>query len=568
MSDITPVVPESKPEQSAECIPRDPAVIMAQREEEYRTMFCVANHKTLKDRGVACTIHKTTVRSMAWKVYLEVLPPYVNYEEWPLRTHEMRCEYAALCKKYIIDPRSLQPEEKAGFFDPLSQTAESPWNQYFRNIELEKDINKDVERTYPEYLFFQLPEIQIALRRVLFIYCKEHPDISYRQGMHELLAPVLTVLWEDATNQSIDTVTQVPQPEKPVTSETGSEVSTLLKYPVITPQSSMPPLASNQDRVKFFFDPNYLEHDAFCMFRAMMNATAEFFTGISNAARNQKKVQKDLFSKEENETVTPVVKRCVRIQNVLLRQKDPQLFEHFTKLQIEPQLYAMRWLKLLFGREFNLRDLMILWDAIFAYGRSFSLVDYISVSMLMFLRSELLQCDQVSAMKRLLRYPPVEDITLFVEKAVELITPKKASVAPPASPPAPSTPSPTLSPPPASPPTTILQAAAPWDPVTRLFSSVAAVASPPRIEEKPETPKVDISALVDENKSLKAQVSSLEAQKQHMVLRIERVIFSLQSELTTRKDLEQIEALVGNLAELKRIHAVMSGALTEDVLQE
>lgn len=65
--------------------------------------------------------------------------------------------------------------------------------------------------------------------------------------MHELLAPVLTVLWEDATNQSIDTVTQVPQPEKPVTSETGSEVSTLLKYPVITPQSSMPPLASNQD---------------------------------------------------------------------------------------------------------------------------------------------------------------------------------------------------------------------------------------------------------------------------------------------------------------------------------
>ena len=29
---------------------------------------------------------------------------------------------------------------------------------------------------------------------ILFFYAKEHPDLTYRQGMHELLAPILFVL--------------------------------------------------------------------------------------------------------------------------------------------------------------------------------------------------------------------------------------------------------------------------------------------------------------------------------------------------------------------------------------
>ena len=29
---------------------------------------------------------------------------------------------------------------------------------------------------------------------ILFCYAKEHPNVLYRQGMHELLAPILFVL--------------------------------------------------------------------------------------------------------------------------------------------------------------------------------------------------------------------------------------------------------------------------------------------------------------------------------------------------------------------------------------
>ena len=38
--------------------------------------------------------------------------------------------------------------------------------------------------------------------------------------------------------------------------------------------------------------------------------------------------------------------------------------------QVQPQLYLLRWLRLLFGREFHLSDSMLVWDAIFAYGQA------------------------------------------------------------------------------------------------------------------------------------------------------------------------------------------------------
>jgi len=45
-----------------------------------------------------------------------------------------------------------------------------------------------------------------------------------------------------------------------------------------------------------------------------------------------------------------------------------------------------RWVRLLFGREFPMQDLLMLWDAIFADSISFDLVDYVFVAMLLYIR--------------------------------------------------------------------------------------------------------------------------------------------------------------------------------------
>ena len=45
-----------------------------------------------------------------------------------------------------------------------------------------------------------------------------------------------------------------------------------------------------------------------------------------------------------------------------------------------------RWIRLLFGREFPLPNVLELWDALFADGPSLSLMDYVCVAMLMHIR--------------------------------------------------------------------------------------------------------------------------------------------------------------------------------------
>ena len=180
------------------------------------------------------------------------------------------------------------------------------WNQYFKNEELKKEITKDIDRTYPEHEFFQTEVTHNNLTRILFVYAKEHPDASYRQGMHELLAPIYYVVYTEAQ-------------QAPAAGEEG--------------EGDSPVKAA----LKVLLDPKYIEHDSFALFSALMNNASEFFVSSSIASgvsylHNQM---------PQSEQLTPVVDRCRRIHHVLLKQKDPELYAHLVKSKIGPQLYGL-----------------------------------------------------------------------------------------------------------------------------------------------------------------------------------------------------------------------------------
>ena len=82
---------------------------------------------------------------------------------------------------------------------------------------------------------------------------------------------------------------------------------------------------------------------------------------------------------------------------------------------IQPTLYLLRWIRLLFSREFHIEDVMNIWDFLFSTatlkheggGHSvrleLPLVDYMCVSMCLFVRMDLLQGDNSMCLRRLLR---------------------------------------------------------------------------------------------------------------------------------------------------------------------
>ncbi|RHY30660.1 hypothetical protein DYB32_004154, partial [Aphanomyces invadans] len=77
---------------------------------------------------------------------------------------------------------------------PLSEADDNPWNQFYADDHLVREINTDLDRLYPqgqETYFQERKDYMDMLRNVLFVWCKQHPTLAYRQGMHDLVAVIL-----------------------------------------------------------------------------------------------------------------------------------------------------------------------------------------------------------------------------------------------------------------------------------------------------------------------------------------------------------------------------------------
>merc|ERR1712072_713385 len=91
----------------------------------------------------------------------------------------------------------MREERAAVEDDPLSQQEDSAWTAYFKDEHIMEEINKDVQRTYPDMHFFVDDKRHYqALHRSLFIYAKLNPGICYVQGMNEIYAPIYYVIFQ------------------------------------------------------------------------------------------------------------------------------------------------------------------------------------------------------------------------------------------------------------------------------------------------------------------------------------------------------------------------------------
>lgn len=80
-----------------------------------------------------------------------------------------------------------------------------------------------------------------------------------------------------------------------------------------------------------------------------------------------------------------------------------------------------RWIRLLFGREFPLDDVLNVWDALFAIDSTLELVDMIAIAMLLRIRWDLIATDTNGAFALLLRYPnPGSPAYTFIKDALYL----------------------------------------------------------------------------------------------------------------------------------------------------
>ncbi|XXG72951.1 hypothetical protein AAC387_Pa07g1937 [Persea americana] len=136
------------------------------------------------------------LRSVRWRIDLGILPssPTSSIDDLRSVAAVSRRRYAGFRRRLLIDPHVSKEVDQAPDLvmeNPLSQNPDSMWGRFFWNAELEKMVDQDLSRLYPEHgNYFQTPACQAMLRRILLLWCLRHPEYGYRQEMHELLAPL------------------------------------------------------------------------------------------------------------------------------------------------------------------------------------------------------------------------------------------------------------------------------------------------------------------------------------------------------------------------------------------
>ncbi|XVF19020.1 hypothetical protein REPUB_Repub11eG0074600 [Reevesia pubescens] len=324
-------------------------------------------------------------------------------------------------------------------------------------------VDQDLSRLYPEHgSYFQTRGCQGMLRRILLLWCLRHPECGYRQGMHELLAPLLYVLHVDVERLSevrklyedhfIDKFDGLSFEENDVTynfdfkkfldameDEIGSQGNSkkVGSLDELDPEIKTTVLLSDaygaEGELGIVLSEKFMEHDAYCMFDALISgahgsvAMADFFAPSPAA--------------ESHSGLPPIIEASAALYH-FLSIVDSSLHSHLVELGVEPQYFALRWLRVLFGREFSLQDLLVVWDEIFTANNSpldkdskddesysfkilnsqrGALIASMAVSMILYLRSSLLATENpTSCLQRLLNFPEKINLKKLIAKAKSL----------------------------------------------------------------------------------------------------------------------------------------------------
>ena len=356
----------------------------------------------LKKYAIEAQLTKVSLRPMAWKIFLGVLPNSSSLRDWVEIISNQREEYKKKLKKYC--------KIKKFVGDPLGggkkkKKAEGP----VEDTDLKDLINKDLDRTHQEMDIFLQNKIKNILANVLYIWSKENSEVSYRQGMNELLAIIFIVFYP-----FYFTCNRKPK-------NTKENIVDFLKDINLY----------KDDLYIFFHDEDEIQSDLFYSFEALMK---KGMTNLFDPHILQKdepgyklyEIFPQMWKDDSNENnPTYVYRRSSLLIKEKLKSLDNELYTHFKKIDLNCESFLQRYLRCIFCREFNLDDVYIIWDLIFYDNYmnrknqkyDFIYMEYICIAMIFKIRDTLKDADQNECFSILFKYPETKDIMDIIKLA-------------------------------------------------------------------------------------------------------------------------------------------------------
>ena len=268
------------------------------------------------------------LRAYIWKIILGYLP--LDISEWDSTLAKKREEYK-IYKKFIKEKLKKELEKKEYTSkDILEQIIKDVYRTntqfsfFFQPTDKNKNFNKEeilniynkrknwdfsnIEEVY-KYDNFENETHTDVLKRILFTYSSILQDVSYHQGMNEILAPIYYTFSYD----------------------------------------------------KLYLEENEedIEADSFWSFYFLLN-------GIKN---NFEENQEGLFYKSE------ILSECLKIV-------DEDIYNKLLEKNIKCEFFCLRWFVVLFGQDFDMGDVIRIWDSVFSSENKNYLLFYVCLAVI------------------------------------------------------------------------------------------------------------------------------------------------------------------------------------------
>ena len=305
------------------------------------------------------------LRAHIWKILLHYLPE--DPKKWEETLNDKRNQYINY-KKFIEQRLEKEIKEKnyksrdileqiikdvyrtntqiAFFFEPTDKNKSKTKEESLKMFERRRNctFNNIDEIYYNEKEYETHADV---LKRILFIYTFFCPDVSYHQGMNELLAPIYYCYSYDKT----------------YTEETEENI----------------------------------EADSFWSFYYLMSKVSQSFVSA-----NDKGLEIKSF----------IFQKC-------LEYVDSEIYNNLQKLNIRNEYYCFKWFILLFSQEFEINDLLKVWDLIFSQEDKYYYVVYIGIAILMMKKNVIVNGEMVDVMQALQNFQDI-DVVEMIKKAKEI----------------------------------------------------------------------------------------------------------------------------------------------------
>lgn len=349
---------------------------------------------------------ENNLRGIAWKIFMGVLPGN-ELDKWVENLSYLRTEYKILSDKiqkeqnYFEDAKKEKNIKSSNSIGKLLKKHSSLYNPFHHEKETKELIDLDLKRTFQELSLFHDEKIKKRLSQILFLWNKENSEPGYQQGMNDILSIIFLSLYPYY-----------------FPNENKNNIESLVK------SNDKNKIINNaEDIYLFFHDEDELNSDLFICFNHVMKKGVKSFYDYEFESHEKQTeyfkkhlLFKNIYNLEkEGELDCPLNLRCKMIINEKLKVIDKELFEHFNKIDLDCTIFLQRWLKCLFNREFELKDVLIIWDAVLAtpcFQKGYNLfkIDMIVLSMILRKRNILLLCDQNQCFMLMLQYPRIENI--------------------------------------------------------------------------------------------------------------------------------------------------------------